>query len=179
MSTYMCSNSSSFRYECFAIQHYCQCSFERVFQPFALVTHIDVAKWICVPRERNFLRKKKSAKFRLCCSWSDCNFPEIYIAFWVRFFSWRQPNPLDRLIATWQAPERDQIAHWIFAASAFASASFKIFEGISKCNLSRGPKGPVPITSDWDYEDDHCIICFTLSGNTIVTGTCWHKPARP
>ena len=29
------------------------------------------------------------------------------------------------------------------------------------------------------YEDDHCILCFTLSGNTIVTGTCWISPARP
>jgi hypothetical protein len=49
------------------------------------------------------------------------------------------------LPSSWRADKyqkRDQIAHWIFPASAYASASFKTNFGISKCNLIPSPKDP-------------------------------------
>ena len=57
-------------------------------------------------------------------------------------------EPTCRAPASWQAPERDKIAHWVFVAQAFAFAVFKTILGISKCNLAQGLRDPVSITSD-------------------------------
>ena len=64
-------------------------------------------------------------------------------------------------------------------APAPAFASFKIIEAFRNETYHRVLETPCQSRPTEIHEVDHCIICFTLSGNTIVTGTCWIRPARP
>ena len=120
------------------------------------------------PKTKSLSAKKILGTINVTCSWLCCKSQQRSAS--ARFDSDtglanRAHGELTNT-RTWPNCELD------FLVQTVSLAVFKTDFDISKFKLIPGSWDPEPITSDRGYGAfDHCIICFTLSGNIIVNET--------
>ena len=178
METHSSPNWVSLLCECKAVKTCRSSNFERppnISRPL----NNSLIKWdTTVPRANFSCDTKIVLKIQSSCSWSCCSFPSELASCLSSIWRWRQSNPLSKLARASKHQQHDQIAHWIFDGDSCRFCHVQNRIGNSNCNLSRvreDPSRPLLVTV---LKITTVLSCFTLPGNTIVTRTCWNRPAR-